>query len=1229
MNVSHRSLWNPSLGAWVAVSEISTARGKRSGGARRTAVAGGVLALTFLLGGAPALAGGDGGNGGGQFALGAAGGGTGAGGAGGAGNGGSGGTGGGIGGTGGVGSDGNPVGGVGGGGGGGGTGVLITTNGSTNTVAVAGGSGGDGGDGIRGGGGGGGGAGAIAATGLTGFTNSGSLTGGNGGSGGVGTSGGSGGGGGAGAVAATGLTSFTNSGSINGGNGGNGGFTFQTSGTANGGNGGAGVAAAGLIGFTNSGSITGGNGGGSTSLAYGSGGNGGNGEGGAAGATSTNTFRQGGAGVIGSDLSIINAGSISGGLSAGNVRANAITFTGGSNTLVLQTGSVLTGAVEVGSGATADIVAVSTGLAFGNLILGGNASVDTGVNTLTASGVISGAGSLTKTSSSGTLVLTSANTFTGGTTLNTGTLTLGNNAALGTGGLTVGGASTLSSSTVVTASNNVTLNANLTIAVTNALRLNGDITGGGGLIKNGAASLTLGGANNFSGTVALNAGTLVLASNTALGTGALNAGSGTTLDAATAVTAHNNMNIGGNVSIGGSSDLTLAGVVAGPGTLTKNGTANLALNNANNFLGGVTLNAGGLTVGNALALGSGSLTVSGSSTLDSTTGLTLSNDVILNANLAAGGANALTLDGVISGAGGLTKVGTGKLTLTGANLYTGGTTVSAGTLSVNGTLSTAAVTVNNGGTLGGNGTVGSTTIASGGVLAPGNSIGTLTVNGNVTFAAGSIYRVEVDAAGANDRINATGTATLNGGTVDVQAGAGTYAANTQYTILNAAGGRTGNFAGVTSNLAFLIPTLGYDANNVFLTLARNDTTFSSVAITPNQIATSTALQNAGNTGDMGTVQTALTGLSAAQARAAYDSASGAGGVALRRAGAGFAAGFGSQLQSRLGAQANAASGFANSFTSRPVLLAANDHLSDLMTPVSDSAPQKFSLAGDAPALSSSPDAASKGFWIRGNGGYGNTDADGNAASSRLRSAGLSVGFDAEVKDGARIGVAATGGTSRLNTDNNESGKTRNSAFAVYGSYAAGPWNFSGSASLGWGKNHLDRNVVVGGLSRVASSDFDSNTLAAYGEASYALAMNGWTLQPLAGLSLSRNKADGFTETGAGALNLQVAEQTINSSKAMLGAKASFEAGRVRIEPRMIWAHEFGDLNTPMTAQFQGAATASPFQVSGAALKRDTLILGLGASGSIVKGVDLFADVQAEHNSVQRHLAMLVGVRSRW
>ncbi|MEO8023509.1 autotransporter domain-containing protein [Polaromonas sp.] len=575
----------------------------------------------------------------------------------------------------------------------------------------------------------------------------------------------------------------------------------------------------------------------------------------------------------------------------------------------------------------------------------------------------------------------------------------------------------------------------------------------------------------------------------------------------------------------------------------------------------------------------------------------------------------------------------GTTILTGANTYTGATTVSGGTLRVNGSIANSNVTVNSGGTLGGSGTVGNTSIAAGGMLTPGNSIGTLNVAGNLSFAAGSIYSVEVDAAGNNDRINATGTATINGGTVDVQAAAGTYAVNARYTLLNASG-VTGRFDGVSGNLtelAFLTPTLGYDANNVFLTLMRNGTSFSAIAITPNQIATATALQNAvaGAGGDMSTVINAVSSLSAAQARAAYDSASGAGLVALRGAGAGFAAGFGNQLQARLGAvQGGEGGGLVNSFSNRPVLLAANDRVSDLMAPVSDS-PQKFSLGGGA-ASSSSSSSQGRGFWLRSSGGQQNTDSDGNAAASKLRNGALSAGFDAEVGEGLVLGAALSSGTARLAFDTNTgTGKSRGSALAVYGSYAAGPWTFKGSASAARSSNHMDRAVTVGALSRTASSDFDSSTLSAYGEASCSMAMNGWTLQPLAALSVSRHKSEGFTETGAGALNLQVAGQTINSTKSLLGAKASFEAGSVRLEPRVVWAHEFGDLNRPMTAQFQGAAAASPFEVSGVALKRDTLILGLGASGSISQGVDLFADLQAEHNSRQNKLAVLMGVRVRW
>ena len=180
--------------------------------------------------------------------------------------------------------------------------------------------------------------------------------------------------------------------------------------------------------------------------------------------------------------------------------------------------------------------------------------------------------------------------------------------------------------------------------------------------------------------------------------------------------------------------------------------------------------AGTLRIGNNSALGTGTLTIASASTLSSasTTAYTLSNAVILSGSatfgnttntgvLTLGGpvtlsggprfvslASATAISGVIGDGGnasGLTKLGSGSLTLSGTNTYTGETKISAGTLQLatTGSLKSGTVTVSSGGTWGLS-TAGYT-LSSGKTLQGGGR-----VTGNLTMASGSTLTLENNAA---------------------------------------------------------------------------------------------------------------------------------------------------------------------------------------------------------------------------------------------------------------------------------------------------------------------------------------------------------------------------------------------------------------------------------------------------------------------------------------------------
>lgn len=502
--------------------------------------------------------------------------------------------------------------------------------------------------------------------------------------------------------------------------------------------------------------------------------------------------------------------------------------------------------------------------------------------------------------------------------------------------------------------------------------------------------------------------------------------------------------------------------------------------------------------------------------------------------------------GTLSFLSGLTKL-TGDY-----SAFTGDLSIEGGLVSVNTSTLTAVANVLSGATLGGSGTLGNVYVDGGGTVAPGNSIGTLTV-ANITFASGSTYSVEIDDAGRSDLLHATGTATISSG-ASVYFGpengtddGSTYSIGTVYTILTADGGVSGTFGSISDGFVFLDGTLVYDANNIYLTLSRNNTSFASLGQTRNQIAVGTALDSMA-IGD--SVPSVVAGLGESAVRPAYDALSG------------------------------------------EIYASTKGMLVDDSRFVRDGLNARL-LAGEA--------TGERGFWLSSFGSWAKTDSDGNAASLEHNTGGFLGGADAVFLEDWRLGLA--GGYSRTSFDvdgRNSSGTSDNYSLGVYGGRSLGAFDLRFGGAYTWHQISTDRSVDIGSFSEDLDADYDASTAQFFGEASYGIDTSIGHFSPFAGLAHVLLHTDRMTETGGdAAISAASDDYAVTYSTLGLRASAPVDLGGtpIGLQGMVGWRHAFGDATPTSEHAF---ATGDAFTVAGTPIARNVAVFEAGLSVSLSK-----------------------------
>lgn len=967
---------------------------------------------------------------------------------------------------------------------------------------------------------------------------------------------------------------------------------------------------------------------------------------------------SGGIGAGGTSATIMNSGTVTGTGTGITVSSTMSNITNNVGATISGTGVVATGISSFGgAGITLSNAGIVSGTSMG---IGSSGDVSVTANTGTITGVVGAINA----GSSGTATITNN---AGGQIMATG--------AIGAG---IGGGSIVVSNAGMISGAGGGLNTNGSVTVTSNT---GTISSTGGLAAISAGAQTSV-ANGSTGIISTNgsgsAGIFVNgAAATVVNSGNITAsGAGGIGVVANGLTVTNNSGAmisgaqdGVNQQVGGATSVMNAGTIIGTTRSAVRLGSNASVTNTGMISGATGIvyrdpTGTGVPVVNGSVFNSGTITGTGGTAINfNVTGnsgpftLTLGPGSIINGNVLGTGGDVFQLGGASGNDSfNVSKIGASQQ-------YQGFTTfnkVDGSTWQLSGT-GTQTWNVS-GGVLEGTATIGGLNVKAGGTFMPGNgTAGTsMTITGNLSFASGAAYLVQINPATASSA-NVTGNAALNGASVQANFAAGSYMQHI-YTILHASGGiGMTQFSGVTGMPAGFTAQLQYTTTDVQLGLTAalgappgggnpgggssgggnsgGPSALGTGGLNGNQQNIATALNNFFNGGGMlpssfvtlfgltGTsLNNSLTQISGETATGSQQATFAAMTQFIGVMTDPFIAGRGDPLISYGGAppfaeQDDDASAYATRGTSRSA--SERDAYAAIYRkapPVTDQVAQRWSV------------------WAAGFGGSqstdGNTGLASNSATSRVAAA--AVGADYRFSPFTLAGFALAGGGTSFGVANGGSGRSDLFQVGAYIRHTSGPAYVAGGLAYGWQDITTDRMLTIAGIDRL-HAEFNANAFSGRAEGGYRFVqplMGGVGITPYAAAQFITFDLPAYAEqalSGANTFALAYGARDVTDTRSELGIRTdksyAMQDSVLTLRGRVAWAHDF-DPSRNIAATFQALPGAS-FVVNGAAQASDSALVTASAEAKWLNGWSAAATFEGEFSAVTRSYAGKGVVRYSW